>query len=178
MEKYLHPLLAAEHKTIPSIEKSQSKKPLPILRTPLFLKVLYNVKTYSLSTFSFQAKLLIVLKGMRMEFQVRRRPSGLHIPCGVAIVCHTAANFIHASHVTSKFRFIAREVVLVSKLKLALIAGTCEELVAIKVHRTMCHLLLLLRQSQQNAGQVEVGFVFYLAGRSEVPALPFISQVS
>ena len=112
-----------------------------------------------------------------MEFQVRRRPSGLHIPCGVAIVCHTAANFIHASHVTSKFRFIAREVVLVSKLKLALIAGTCEELVAIKVHRTMCHLLLLLRQSQQNAGQVEVGFVFYLADRSEVPALPFISQV-
>lgn len=103
----------------------------------------------------------IVLKGMRMKLQQGRRPARLHV-AGVTVVCRTIADLTRTCHIPSYLSVVVGKQALISKLELAFIVGTSEELVAVKVNDTVGQLLLLLRESHLDATYVEVCLVFHL----------------
>mmetsp|Transcript_76835 Transcript_76835/g.169715 ORF Transcript_76835/g.169715 Transcript_76835/m.169715 type:complete len:265 (+) Transcript_76835:1489-2283(+) len=102
----------------------------------------------------------IVLKGMRMKLQQGRRPARLHV-AGVTVVCRTIADLTRTCHIPSYLSVVVGKQALISKLELAFIVGTSEELVAVKVNDTVGQLLLLLRESHLDATYVEVCLVFH-----------------
>ena len=103
----------------------------------------------------------IVLKGMKMKLQQGRRAARLHV-AGVTVVCHTIADLTRTRHISSCLSVVVGKHALISKLELAFVVGTCEELVAVKVNDTVGQLLLLLREFHLDATHVEVCLIFHL----------------